>query len=181
MIFLYSHFISYEAHFIQLRGDVLFACFHSNTEWLGLEGTSGDCLRQPPLLRQGWVEQVAQDHYQLRSAYLQGCRRHRLWGNCSSVWPPLTAKKCFLVFRWNSLCFHLCPLPLVLSLGTTEKTVDVDMDVYSQMVLIKVQRLFTQGENLNFYLGQTEFFLSKSACLCLFLNCSFFFFSSLPL
>ncbi|KAK4817104.1 hypothetical protein QYF61_027967 [Mycteria americana] len=33
-----------------------------------------------------------------------------------------TGKKCFLRFRRNLLCFSLCPLPLVLSLGTTEKT-----------------------------------------------------------
>ena len=34
----------------------------------------------------------------------------------------LRVKKCFLVFNWNFLCFSLCPLPLVLSLGTTEKS-----------------------------------------------------------
>jgi len=30
--------------------------------------------------------------------------------------------KFFLIFRWNFPCFSLCPLPLVLSLGTTEKS-----------------------------------------------------------
>ena len=34
----------------------------------------------------------------------------------------LRAKKFFPVFRYNFLCFSLCPLPLVLSLGTTEKS-----------------------------------------------------------
>ena len=34
----------------------------------------------------------------------------------------LRGKKFFLMFRWNFLCFSLCPLPLVLSLGTTEKS-----------------------------------------------------------
>lgn len=34
---------------------------------------------------------------------------------------PLTVQECFLVFRWNVLCFSLCPLPLVLSLSTTEQ------------------------------------------------------------
>jgi len=34
----------------------------------------------------------------------------------------LTGKKFFLVFSWNFLCFSLCPLLLVLSLGTTEKS-----------------------------------------------------------
>ena len=31
-------------------------------------------------------------------------------------------KKFFLMFRWNFLCFILCPLLLVLSLGTTEES-----------------------------------------------------------
>ncbi|NWX99061.1 HDA10 deacetylase, partial [Nothoprocta ornata] len=34
----------------------------------------------------------------------------------------LTAKKFFLIQRWNILCFNLYPLPLVLSLATTEKS-----------------------------------------------------------
>ena len=34
----------------------------------------------------------------------------------------LRGKKFFLIFSWNFLCFGLCPLPLVLSLGTTEKS-----------------------------------------------------------
>jgi len=34
----------------------------------------------------------------------------------------LTVKRLFLLFRWNFLCFSLCPLPLVLLLGTTEKS-----------------------------------------------------------
>jgi len=34
----------------------------------------------------------------------------------------LRGKKFFLMFRQNFLCFSLCPLPLVLSLGTTEKS-----------------------------------------------------------
>ena len=34
----------------------------------------------------------------------------------------LRGKKFFLMFRWNFLGFSLCPLPLVLSLGTTEKS-----------------------------------------------------------
>ena len=33
----------------------------------------------------------------------------------------LRGKKFFLMFSWNFLCFSLCPLPLVLSLGTTER------------------------------------------------------------
>ena len=31
-------------------------------------------------------------------------------------------RKFFLVFSWSFLCFSLCPLPLVLALGTTGKS-----------------------------------------------------------
>jgi len=34
----------------------------------------------------------------------------------------LRGKRFFLMFRRNFLCLSLCPLPLVLSLGTTEKS-----------------------------------------------------------
>jgi len=34
----------------------------------------------------------------------------------------LAAKTCFLMFRGNLLCLSLCPLPLVLSLGATAKS-----------------------------------------------------------
>jgi len=34
----------------------------------------------------------------------------------------LRGKLFFLMFSWNFLCFSLCPLPLVLSLGTAEKS-----------------------------------------------------------
>ena len=33
-----------------------------------------------------------------------------------------TVRKCFLMFKRNLLCLSLCPLPLVLSLGTAEKS-----------------------------------------------------------
>lgn len=39
---------------------------------------------------------------------------------CVSI---LTVRKCFLMFRWNFLCFSLCPLPLVLPLCNTESLV----------------------------------------------------------
>jgi len=34
----------------------------------------------------------------------------------------LRGKKFYLIFSWNFLGFSLCPLPLVLSLGTTGKS-----------------------------------------------------------
>lgn len=57
------------------------------------------------------------DCAQLRFEYLQGCSTNSLGNLCSTT----TSVKRILLFRWNSLCFDLCPLPLVLSLGTTEK------------------------------------------------------------
>ena len=54
----------------------------------------------------------------------------------------LRGKKFFLMFSWNFLCSSLCPLPLVLSLGTTEKsgsTCGCAPDVY---VLVFVEDLY---------------------------------------
>lgn len=42
-------------------------------------------------------------------------------GNNSCV-RPLTVKQCSPMFKSNSLLFILCPSPLVVSVGTTEKT-----------------------------------------------------------
>jgi len=42
----------------------------------------------------------------------------------------LRVKKFFLMFSWNFLCFSLCPLPLVLSLGTTEKSLAPSPDTH---------------------------------------------------
>ena len=42
-------------------------------------------------------------------------------GNLFQCSVTLTVKQCFPMFRWNLLCFSLCPLPLVLSLDTTKK------------------------------------------------------------
>ena len=43
-------------------------------------------------------------------------------GNLGQGLTTLMVKKFFLMFRRNFLCLSLCPLPLVLSLGTTEKS-----------------------------------------------------------
>ena len=43
-------------------------------------------------------------------------------GNLCQGSVTLTGKKCFLMFRGHLLCFSLRPLPLVLSLDTTEKS-----------------------------------------------------------
>ena len=43
-------------------------------------------------------------------------------GNLCQCLITLTGKKCFLMFRGNLLCFCLCPLLLVMSLGTTGRS-----------------------------------------------------------
>jgi len=54
--------------------------------------------------------------------YLHGWKLHNSPGNLFHCLMTLVVKKCFLEFRWNFMYFELCPSPLVLCLGTTEKT-----------------------------------------------------------
>ena len=46
-------------------------------------------------------------------------------GNLCQCLVTFTVKKCFLMLRGNFPCFSLCPLPLVLSLGTTEQSLSL--------------------------------------------------------
>lgn len=59
-----------------------------------------------PLLKQGHSEQIAQDHVQAASDYLQGAN-HKLSTAFVRAQSSLT-KKCFLMLRWCLLHF-LCP------------------------------------------------------------------------
>ena len=89
---------------------------HRITECSGLEGPSGDHPVQPPA---GAGSPKA------------GCTAPRPAGVGDSTTSlgslfqgsvTLRGKKFFLRFSWNFLGFSLCPLPLVLSLGTTEQS-----------------------------------------------------------
>jgi len=55
-----------------------------------------------PLIKQGHLEPVVQDHVQTGFEYLQGWRLHSLSGKPVLV---LLVKKCSLRFRGNLLCF----------------------------------------------------------------------------
>ncbi|KAK4828311.1 hypothetical protein QYF61_025323 [Mycteria americana] len=73
-----------------------------------------------PVLSKGHLELAAQDHVQMAFEYLQDSTTSL--GNLCQCSITLTVKKCFLMLRWNLLGFSMHPLPLVLPLVTTEKS-----------------------------------------------------------
>ena len=76
-----------------------------------------------PLPKQGHLQQAAEDLVQVGFEYLQRRRLHKPpLGSLFQCSVTLRVKKFFLMFRWNFLCFSFCLLPLVLSLGTTGKS-----------------------------------------------------------
>ena len=60
-------------------------------------------------------------------------------GSLFQVSITLRGKKFFLMFSWNFLCSSLCPLPLVLSLGTTAKSLAPYEQVYSLVSVLKAR------------------------------------------
>ena len=95
---------------------------HRITKWSGLEGTSVGHPFQPPCRSRvtysrlhstssRWVLNISREGDSTTSL-----------GSLGQGSVTLRGKKFFLVFSWNFLCFSLCPLPLVLMLGTTEKS-----------------------------------------------------------
>ena len=86
--------------------------------WVPLGIISSNPSAHPGSSRAG-----AQDCVQTAFDYLQEWRLHNLSGQLVPVLRhPHSEKSFFLMFRQNLLCFRLCPSPLVLSLGTTEKS-----------------------------------------------------------
>ena len=76
-----------------------------------------------PLLEQPLLEQGAQDCVQTGFECPQGRRLHSLPGQpVPLLWHPHRNGVFSHVFSWNFLCFNLRPLPLVLPLGTIEKS-----------------------------------------------------------
>jgi len=95
---------------------------HRITAWSGLEVTSVGHLVQPSCR-----SRVTQSRLQ-RTLSRQVSNISREGDSTTSLGSlgqgsiTLRGKKFFLVFRRDFLCFRLCPLPLVLSLGTPDKS-----------------------------------------------------------
>lgn len=85
--------------------------------WKGLL----EVVLSKPMLKQGHLEQAAETSVWVTSEDLQGDSTASLGSLCQYS-STRTMKKYFSVFRWNRLCSNLFPLPLLLSLGATEKS-----------------------------------------------------------
>lgn len=120
MVFYLAFFFIWEMHlkiysFIQII--VLL-----NHRMVEVEGTYGERLVQPLLLRQGHL-QTPQNQVQTALDYLPGGRLQHFSGQPEPVLGHPHRKKSLLrCSRGNLLTFSLCLLPLVISLNTTEKS-----------------------------------------------------------
>lgn len=92
------------------------------TEGLWLKGTL-EIICFKPLAQAEPPRTDCPHDIQMALDYLQGWRLHNILNKPEPMLPhPHSKKMCFLMFRWNLLYFSLCPLPLVLSLANTEKS-----------------------------------------------------------
>jgi len=95
-------------------------CFHPRTVEVGRD-LGGDLVQAPCSTRATSSQLPRTVSRQLLNISKDGDSITSLGNLCQRLL-TLTVKKCFLTFRGNLPCFGLCPLPLVLSLGTTKKS-----------------------------------------------------------
>lgn len=96
----------------------------SSLQTQGMAEVASDLWRSPDpnsLLKQCHLKQLPKTVSRCLLTIFNNRDSTTSQGNLCHCWLTLTVKKCFLMFRWTTLCFHLCSLPLVLSWGTTEK------------------------------------------------------------
>ena len=118
--FLYS--VKYLHHIDLVNHRITESQNHRITEQQGLEGTSVSHLVQPFCRSRVTYSRL---HRTASRRVLNISREGDSTTSLGSLFQcsvTLRVKKFFLMFRWNILSFSLCPLPLVLSLGTTEKS-----------------------------------------------------------
>jgi len=73
-----------------------------------------------PLVKQSHLQQAALDLVQVSLNISREGESTSSLGSLFQCSVTLRVKQFFLVFRWNFLCFRLCPLPLVLSLSSLQ-------------------------------------------------------------
>ena len=107
-----------------LLSNAMSPCFknHRITESQNRRGCKGPLRVQPPC----WSRVTySRPHRTTSRQVVNICREGESTASLGSLFQcsvTLRGKKFFLMFSWSFLCFNLCPLPLVLSLGTTEKS-----------------------------------------------------------
>ena len=95
---------------------------HRITEWWRLKGSVRDHLVQPCCSKQCQLEQVAQGIIHSRFEYVRDGDSTTSPGNLFHYLTTFTIKRGSPLLKLTFLCFSLCPLPLVLSLGNTENS-----------------------------------------------------------
>lgn len=117
-----------------------------------------------PYSKEGQIEQVAWGCGQFRFWPSQGWRIHNVSMQPAPGSITLTVKKVFLMFKWNFALQFVPPCSLVLSLDTTEKSLDPSSILPPHQVFICIWKI---PLSLLFYrLG------SPSSHLCLFDGCT---------
>ena len=106
-------------------GDNLLLPHISNKNLIKREGGWDLCrsFSPTPLLKQDQTQQISQNTVMLDFKYLHRWRLHHLSRKPVPVFDyPHSKKKKFFMFTWSSLSLSSCPLSLVLSSGSIEKS-----------------------------------------------------------